>query len=42
MSKYTKTLSPPEGEPWLETVDGLKCWLYDPGPTIGIQRSVFT
>ena len=42
MSKYTKTLSPPEGEPWLETVDGLKYWLYDPGPTIGIQGSVLT
>ena len=42
MSKYTKTLSPPEGEPWLETVDGLKYWLYHPGPTLGIQRSVLT
>ena len=42
MSKYTKTLSPPEGEAWLETVDGLKYWLYHPGPTIGIQGSVLT
>jgi hypothetical protein len=42
MSKYNKTLSPPEGEPWLETVDGLKYWHYDPGPTIGVQNSVVT
>ncbi len=42
MSKYTKTLSPPEGEAWLETVDGLKYWLYEPGPTEGIQGSVLT
>jgi hypothetical protein len=42
MSKYTKTLSPPEGETWLETVDGLKYWLYHPGPTLGIQLSVRT
>ena len=42
MNKYTKTLSPPEGEAWLETVDGLKYWLCDPGPTIGIQGSVLT
>ena len=42
MSKYTKTLSPPDGEAWLETADGLKYWLHDPGPTIGIQRSIIT
>ncbi|QQM33135.1 hypothetical protein JET14_22045 (plasmid) [Martelella lutilitoris] len=39
---YEKRLSPPEGEPWLETRGGLKYWLVDRQPTIGLQISVLT
>ncbi|TNB47181.1 hypothetical protein FF124_13475 [Martelella lutilitoris] len=39
---YEKRLFPPEGEPWLETRDGLKYWLVKREPTIGLQISVLT
>ena len=39
---YEKRLSPPEGEPWLETRDGLKYWLVKREPTIGLKTSVLT
>ena len=43
MSKYSKSLAPPDGEPFLETSCGLKYWLvYDLGPKRGLLSSVLT
>ena len=42
MTGYHKTLSPPEGELFLETSDGLKYWLVLHGPKLGCQASVLT
>jgi hypothetical protein len=42
MSEYDKSLSPPDGEPFLETPDGLKYWLVKHKPNPGCQRSVLT
>lgn len=42
MGDYVKTLTPPEGLPFLETADGLKYWRVDHGPKLGCQQSVLT
>ena len=42
MPDYKKTLTPPDGQAFLETPDGLKYWLVRHGPSPGLQQSVLT
>ncbi len=42
MADYNKTQSPPEGEPYLETADGLKFWLGSRKFKPGLKRIVET